>query len=352
MIDVEQTEDMDVDEVRLEDEVGVSSSTVYDSPLLAMIHFLNRYQALCRVSLAGIHIGEDQQVVPYDWDTPCPDDGGLFNEGPWTPRVYDYGNRLDEAYAQASLNFPLGGDWVHNTEGVPCEPDIVIGEPVPVVDRKGRWSMFASRTFQWTLLCTMSFRVSLKLTDHLRDLHIGGNTDVNLISECPSTATQPLSALLNRDGPSASDAALVCTTNVFSSNSFQLEYLSAFDKEPFYYRLLHRNAPGTDISDPSWMENRLNELRLRLMQRKKEPDPTSTPRTPRTPVKTLDEMNEEIFARTHTPATEEALSPLIGCDLSNQDPFAILGDTPSTPTHVPELRFKDLCIADTPRAFV
>ena len=111
------------------------------------------------------------------------------------------------------------------------------------------------------------------LTDHLRDFHIDGNTDVSLISECPSTTTRHLSALLNCNGSSVSDAAPVRTTNVFSSNAFQLKYLSAFDKGPFYYRLLHRNAPEADISD-SGMENRPSKLKLRLMQRKKEPGPT------------------------------------------------------------------------------
>ena len=320
-----ETDDMEVDEVRLEDEMGVPYSTADDSPHFGNDASLSSFMP----SLIGRYIDndEDQQVVPYDWGTPGPDDGDLFDKAPWTSRVYDYGNKLDGAYAQASSNFPLGGNLVHSTEGVPCQAGTVIDEPVPVVDRKGKGKQ---------RMVDEPDELS-SLADYFRDLRISGNIDVDPISECPSTATRLLSALLNRDGSSTSDAAPV-HANVFSSNSFQRKYLSAFDKEPFCYRILHKSAP--DISDPSWVESRLNEVKLPIMQTTIEPGPNFTPRTP---VKSLDETNEA-----YTPATEEALSPIIGCDLSNQDPFAILGDTPSTPTHVPELRFKGLCIADAP----
>ena len=103
------------------------------------------------------------------------------------------------------------------------------------------------------------------LTDHFRHLRIGGNIDVDPISECPSTGTRHLSALLNSDGFFVSDAAPV------HANSFQLNYLSAFDKEPitFFTGMLLR------LTFRIRVENCLNELKLWLMQRRKEPDPTS-----------------------------------------------------------------------------
>ena len=345
MIDVEhETDDMDV-EVRFEDEVGVSDNAEANSPHFGNDPFLGSLSSFMP-SLIGRYIGDDenQHVVPYDWGTPGPDNGGLFVEDLWTSQGYDYGRRLDEAYAQASLNSPLGGDWVHGTEGVPFPLSTVIEEPLPVVDRKGKGKQ------QMVDVCLEDFSNELpSLTGHFQDLRVGGDVDVNPVFECLSTATRQLSALLNRDGSSAPDAGPVRTTNVFSSNSFQFEYLSAFDKEPFYDRLSQRNVPGSDISDPNWLENRLKELKMRLMQTKNERKPTFTPQTPRTPSKSFDETDKNARERyTYTPADEEVLSPLIGCDLSIQDPFAMPGDTSSTPTHVPELRFKDLYVADTP----
>src|SRR6266545_4755563 len=296
----------------------VPSSAVDDSPHSGNDAFLGS-QSTFMPGLIGRYIDddEDQHVVPYDWGTPVLGDGS-FEEGAVSSRGYDYRQRLDEAYAQATLNSPLGGDWAHSTEGLPCQPNVVIEEPIPVVDRKGKGKQ---RMFPDDFLKEPFTLDGLQsLTEQFQDLNIGGDTKIGHVSECPSTATRQLSALLNRDGFSASDAAPVRTTNIFSSNSFQLNYLSEFDQEPFYYRLLHRGDPGIDSADPNWAENRLKELRMQLKQRTKEPKWNFTPRTP------VKSKNDKGVLATECPyslADREELSPLVGCDSSNQDPFAL-----------------------------
>ena len=74
---------MEVDEVRLEDEMGVSFSTADDSPHFGNDSSLSSFMP----SLIGRYIdNKDQQVMPYDWGTLGPNDGDLFDEAPG--RVY------------------------------------------------------------------------------------------------------------------------------------------------------------------------------------------------------------------------------------------------------------------------
>ena len=60
-------------------------SSADDSPRFGNDPFLESLSSFMP-SLIGRYIDDDegQQVVPHDWGTPGPDDGGLFDEGPWT----------------------------------------------------------------------------------------------------------------------------------------------------------------------------------------------------------------------------------------------------------------------------
>src|SRR6266540_3319987 len=130
---------------------SVPSSAADDLPHSGNDAFLGSLSTFMP-GLIGRYIDDDgdQHVVPYDWGTPVLDDG-LFEED---ARGYDYRQRLDKAYTQATLN---------SGEGL-LASQILSLNPFQSLIRRAKASsgrlMLSPMTFQRNRLRSMGFQVS------------------------------------------------------------------------------------------------------------------------------------------------------------------------------------------------